>query len=355
MRAVEIEHDGQQVWCWHAEAGEEMAPGLHAWCFLGGGKYCEAWLAWSTAWWAPVVVKLPRPSHVDEERTRRMLEREAGFGQALRHPSIQRLLDAEVGPDPEIPYLVFEYVEGPTLATVLEEDGWLPWQEAALIGLQLAGIYAHLHGSGYVYLDSKSGNVALRDGRPVLLDLGIVREVGEEPAKRMAKGSPPYMAPEQCRRSPADPATDVFGLGAVTFELLTGERPFSPVRQADGRWSFPQLDAPAPRVLETGACAGVAMGTVPPALAELVDAQLAPSPEDRPQVHEVIAGLGAALPEEEQLWPAWVAEMVHRAGKGRFTGVLAGTTGGAQNGGVALHRIGGGRLSETANESKEKP
>jgi hypothetical protein len=83
----------------------------------------------------------------------------------------------------------------------------------------------HLHDRGLAHLDVKPGNVVMRDGRPVLIDLGLARPVGG-PAGRHRRGSPPWMAPEQVRRQPASPAMDLFALGAVLFELATGTQAF---------------------------------------------------------------------------------------------------------------------------------
>jgi serine/threonine protein kinase len=307
VRIAEVEEEGELVTCWDVDEGDALAPGLLAWTFLGGGKYCEAWLAWSTPRWTPVVVKLPRPARVEEERVLRMLAREAELGHSIAHPYVQRLLEADL--DARIPHLVLEYVEGSPLDAAIEDDGPMRWEDAALITLQLASVYAHLHGCGYVYLDSKPANVVLRDGRPVLLDLGIARRIGEVPTAGMARGSPPYMAPEQCSSAAADPASDAFGLGALCFELLCGRPPFRPKREGD-RWSLPQRYEHAPSVREHAVDPAL-----PDDLAVLVDGLLSHDLGARPSIAETLANLDAVVPPEERLWPSWAGAHVGHAGR----------------------------------------
>jgi len=197
-------------------------------------------------------------------------------------------------------YLVFEYVEGPTLEMLLDDNTTIPPRDAILFGLQLAGALGYLHGQNFAHLDVKPGNVAVRDGRPVLLDLGIVRPLGSVADRDETRGSPPYMAPEQCRRQPVTPAMDVFGLGATFYDLLAGAPPFEPQRNPSG-WSRPQLDGPAVP-LATAAPAS------PPALAALVDAMLRLEARRRPHLTTVVTRLHRVLERDfgEALWPRWV-------------------------------------------------
>jgi Protein kinase domain len=154
------------------------------------------------------------------------LAQEAAVAGSTAHPGIRRLLEARL--DRPLPHLVFEYVEGPTLDDALAEDGPFHPVDVLLTGMQLAAALGHLHGRGLAHLDVKPGNVVLRDGRPVLIDLGLARPVGEAPPGGHRRGSPPWMAPEQVRRRPASPGMDLFALGAVLYELATGTQAFEP-------------------------------------------------------------------------------------------------------------------------------
>jgi serine/threonine protein kinase len=273
---------------------QQSAPivgGLRAWAPLGGGRRCETWLAWSPERWCPVVVKLPRAGLAADADTRTDLAREAAMVGGLAHPGVQRLYAAELAG--EVPYLVFEYVEGPTLDSSIAAEGPLPADEAVLLGLQVAAVLRYLHGSGVVHLDLKPSNVCLRDGRPVLIDFGIARAPGLTRCPGAPKGSPPYMAPEQCRDEPATPSTDLFALGALLYEAVTGEHAFHPRRDAGG-WSYPQLSAP--------------VATTPGPLGSLIGWLLEPDPGRRPaDAATVLRALAGALPAgTEGAWPDWV-------------------------------------------------
>ncbi len=171
------------------------------------------------------------------------LAQEAQVAGSVAHPGIRRLLESRL--DQPLPHLVFEYVEGPTLDDALADDGPFHPVDVLLTGMQLAAALGHLHGRGLAHLDVKPGNVVLREGRPVLIDLGLARPVGEAPAGRHRRGSPPWMAPEQVRRLPASPGMDLFALGAVLFELATGTQAFEPARRRPGRAPLAPAGRPA--------------------------------------------------------------------------------------------------------------
>ena len=175
--------------------------------------------------------------------------------------------------------------------------------DVLLVGMQLAAALGHLHGRGLAHLDVKPGNVVLREGRPVLIDLGLARPVGEAPAGRHRRGSPPWMAPEQVRRLPASPGMDLFALGAVLFELATGTQAFDPADHGPAERRWPQLAGPPPRASSRNP-------EVPPALDLAVATLLTPDPDDRPAAAgQVLALLAGAMPadadEADRLWPIW--------------------------------------------------
>ena len=257
-------------WSW--APGQELAPGLLAWALLGDGRRCETWLAWDLGRWCPVAVKLPRPGS-GTARAVAALAQEAQVAGATAHPGLRRLLEARL--DRPLPHLVFEYVEGPTLDDALADEGPFHPVDVLLTGMQLAAALGHLHGRGLAHLDLKPGNVVLRDGRPVLIDLGLARPVGEPPAGGHRRGSPPLMAPEQVRRRPASPGMDLFALGVVLYELATGTQAFEPLDQGPPARRWPQLTGPPP-------AASSRSPEVPAALDRAVACLLAPDPADRP-------------------------------------------------------------------------
>ncbi len=289
---------------WACKVGEELVPGAWAWALLGDGRRCETWLAWSRHRWGPVAIKLPRPDQVNE-RSRRALAREAEAVRQLAHPSIQRLNDARLE-DP-VPYLVFEYVEGPTLACLLDDRGALPPGDVVRLGLQLGSALHYLHELRISHLDVKPENVAVRDGRAVLLDFDLARRFGERENGSRPKsggrprGSPPYMAPEQVRRAPASAAMDLFGLGATLYEAATDRRAFEPSGDT-GEATYPQLEGSPPPIRSL-------KPHLPSALDRAIAALLAPNPAGRPATAlEAMGLLAEALPPRQVgLWPKWVS------------------------------------------------
>src|SRR6266536_2157992 len=172
--------------------GERICPGLLAREQLSRGRRTECWLAWSVPLWSHVVVKLPCERHMDDLRDARRLGREARTLRRLAHPSIQRLLEDAHG-DP-VPHLVLEHVEGPTLARQLRDAGHLPAVDVVRIGMQLAACLHYLHGQGMVHLDIKPDNVALQDGRAVLLDFDVARRAGRAAPPSRSLGTHAYRA-----------------------------------------------------------------------------------------------------------------------------------------------------------------
>jgi len=186
---------------------------------LGGGRRFETWLCWSTQLWSPVAVKMARPHTATDPKTARRLTDEAERVASLAHPSFQRVFSMH--PDHVLPHIVFEYVEGPSLRLLLEADGPFDSADVAVIGEQLAWALAFLHANGLVHLDLKPENILLRDGRPVIVDLGLARPIGARPQHRL-RGTTGYHAPEQLDGSPASASMDIYTFGLVLHELLSG-------------------------------------------------------------------------------------------------------------------------------------
>jgi serine/threonine protein kinase len=277
------------------QSGELISPGLFAWERLGAGTRTECWLAWSLPLWSHVVVKLPRQDQMGEARAAGRLEHEARLLRRLAHPGIQRLLE-DRHRDP-VPHLVLEYVEGPTLALLLEEQGPLDPGDVVRLGLQLAACLHHVHGMGLVHLDLKPGNVALGDGRAVLLDFDIARPVGSPGPPGRPHGTRAHMAPEQCLRARADPGMDLFALGTVLYELAAGQPAFA----RDPGCEFPQLVVAPARARGLRRC-------LPASVDAAIHALLERDASRRPRTAlETLRLLAAALPSgEEATWPGFV-------------------------------------------------
>ncbi len=170
-------------------------------------------------------VRAGRQRDVNEERL--LLEAEAAA--RLTHPNIVTLFD--VGRSEHGPYLVLELLEGRTLGARLA-DGALAVREAVRIGVEVAKGLAHAHAHGVVHRDLKPENVFLcDDGRVKVLDFGLAHAFGR---RRADGGTPAYMAPEQVAGAPEDERTDVFALGVLLYQMISGDLPFA--EGASGRW-----------------------------------------------------------------------------------------------------------------------
>jgi serine/threonine protein kinase len=286
---------------WSFTPGDEIVPGVHAWALLGDGRRCETWLAWCVRRWTPVAIKLPRPDCINA-RTYQALAREANTVASLMHPAIQRLLEAH-GEGP-VPYLVFEYVAGPTLADVLDEQGHLAPGDVVRLGMQIASVLHYIHGRGVVHCDLKPTNLVLRDGRAVLIDFDIARQIGESGTGTRAPGSVHYMAPEQLHGEPAVPSMDLFALGATLYEAATDVIAFDSETEASDRVSPQLTQRPAlPRSIDAA---------IPEALEHVIWMLLDPDPQRRPPTAmAALALLAGALPPGEQgLWPEWATRIM---------------------------------------------
>ncbi|HVF28907.1 MAG TPA: serine/threonine-protein kinase, partial [Pyrinomonadaceae bacterium] len=142
----------------------------------------------------------------------------------LCHPGIVRLI--EHNDRVQLPYLLLEHVGSQTLRDRLKEQGLFGIEEAINIVQHVGAAIAYAHERGYIHRDLKPSNIIMRNGRPVLLDFGVVWTWKDGRRPPDFSGTPQYLAPEQISREPLTPRTDIYGLGVLLFELLTGARPF---------------------------------------------------------------------------------------------------------------------------------
>lgn len=148
---------------------------------------------------------------------------EARLTGKLKHPHIVPVFDA--GEHEGYPYIVFEYVEGETLAALLRREGALPAERAVKIMAAVLDALAHAHAAGIIHRDLKPANILVADDYPRVMDFGIALAIGEIPSgHHELAGTPAYMAPEYVRDGVVSARNDLFAAGLILAELLTGSR-----------------------------------------------------------------------------------------------------------------------------------
>ncbi|MGH2358625.1 MAG: serine/threonine-protein kinase, partial [Candidatus Limnocylindria bacterium] len=263
--------------------------------FAVGGS-AEVWRARDENLERDVAVKLLHPHLLPDERSRGRMAAEARAVAALSHPGIVGVYDVDVAG--EVPALVMELVEGESLSARLERDGPLPAADAARIVAEVSDALYHAHQRGVVHRDVKPGNILLsRDGRARLVDFGIAHSLAPS-AERLTQtgnvmGTLRYMAPEQLAGGDIGPRTDLYGLGTVLHEALTGQPPFAaatPVALAEAQ------RGPLP-----------AMEGIDPALVAVTHACLALEPTQRPlhagALADSLRAWLAGIPVQPSPWP----------------------------------------------------
>jgi eukaryotic-like serine/threonine-protein kinase len=198
---------------------------------IGRGGMASVWRALDTVLERPVAIKRLHTRVQDDPELAERFRREAQVVARLSHPHLVHLLDR--GEEAGTPYLVFELVEGQNLKARIREHGRLAPDEAARICAQVARALAYAHARGVIHRDIKAHNVLLTDtGDAKLADFGIARILGAPEdssltATGMLLGTSDYLAPEQAEGRPVDARTDVYSLGIVLYECLTGRLPFT--------------------------------------------------------------------------------------------------------------------------------
>jgi serine/threonine protein kinase len=238
---------------------------------------------------AILAVKALKPEHRDDQNAQERFLREARALQQIDHPNVVAIRG--VGEEHGTPYAIMEFIGGPDLATLLLREGTLPPARVARLGKGLAEGLAAIHGEGILHRDLKPHNVLVaEDTRPVIADFGIARQ-GKATRLTMTgqlAGTPLYMAPEQFAGAEPTAAVDLYALGTILYELLTGSVPF----QAEDTLSTITLIRDAtPEALPDH---------VPAALREITLALLSKAPEDRPSDLAALANaLGGIALEHE--------------------------------------------------------
>ncbi|MER5732457.1 protein kinase [Streptomyces sp. NPDC002138] len=263
---------------------------------LGQGGMGQVWTAYDRRLDRRVAVKLLRPDKVAgpgtvAEELRRRFVRECRVTAQVDHPGLVTVHDA--GNDGDELYLVMQYVEGADLADHLAEHDPYPWPWAVSVVAQLCSVLSAVHAVPIVHRDLKPRNVMVRpDGTVTVLDLGVASVMDTDTTRLTHTGSPigspAYMAPEQAMGGAVGPATDLYALGVLLYELLSGNVPFAG-STALGVLHRHLYEPPLPvRQLRP---------EIPPHLETVLMHLLAKDPQDRPgSAQEVYEALVPLLP-----------------------------------------------------------
>ena len=238
---------------------------------IASGGMGDVWEAGDTVLSRTVAVKVLRPGTDEEEVFARRFRSEALYTANLLHPNIATVFD--YGEDDNLAYLVMELVPGEPLSVLVQREGALDPERVRAIMGQAALALGAAHEAGVVHRDVKPANIlVMPDGTVKLTDFGIARAVDGSGHTQTGEvlGTPHYLSPEQALGEAATGASDLYALGVVAHELLTGRRPFdkgTPVATA-----LAQVNDPPPPLPPH----------VPPGLRSLIEQCLAKKAEDRP-------------------------------------------------------------------------
>lgn len=194
---------------------------------LGRGGMADVYLAYDVILKREVAVKVLKADMSSDDMALERFKREAGAVTQLSHPNIVDVYD--VGDDGDKHYIVMEYVKGYTLKQLIKKRGPIPYKEAVWLMKQLAGALMEAHRNNVIHRDVKSQNVLIKDdGTVKLSDFGIALASGamQITHKDSVLGSVHYLAPELAQGKQATMQSDIYSLGIVFFELLTGDVPY---------------------------------------------------------------------------------------------------------------------------------
>jgi len=194
---------------------------------LGTGGMATVWRATDEVLGREVAVKVLSPHHEADPGFLGRLVQEARHAAQLNHPRLVTVFDC--GVDNGTAFIVMELVSGRTLRQVLDDVGILPPRQAVSIAAAVCEALEYAHDAGLVHRDIKPANIVVSGDEVKVLDFGIAGAYGSAGGTPTlgAQGTVAYLSPEQASGRPAGPQSDLYSLGCVLFEMLTGERPFA--------------------------------------------------------------------------------------------------------------------------------
>lgn len=301
--------------------GDLMTPRFRIRRFVGAGGMGEVYEAEDLELGGTVALKTLRPAYGEDASFLGRFRREVQLARQVTHANICRIFD--VGNDAGRVFLTMEFLDGETLSAYLRHTGRLPAETAGRLMRQLAEGLGALHEKGIVHRDLKPGNVMITQSsggtRAIIGDFGLARALessGDATSLSVTghvMGTPDYMAPEQFRGEPASPASDIYALGLVMYEMVTGKKAF-PGGQA--------LENAVQRATEAPSSPRLHATEISPEWEALILRCLERDPAKRPaNTNEVLAGLAGHLtplplvplePVKRNWWP-WAAALATAA------------------------------------------
>jgi eukaryotic-like serine/threonine-protein kinase len=215
---------------------------------IGGGGMANVYKAHDAILNRNVAVKVLRPQFSDDDEFIRRFRREAQAATSLSHPNVVSIYD--VGEENNLYYIVMEYVDGLTLKQLIQQRGSLPLEEMVNIMLQISSAIAHAHANHIVHRDIKPHNILISEkGEAKVTDFGIARAMTSATITHTnsVMGSVHYLSPEQARGGMVNEKSDIYSLGIVLYEMVTGRVPFSGDTAVSIAIKHLQTEVPSPR------------------------------------------------------------------------------------------------------------
>ena len=253
---------------------------------IGGGGMADVYKAQDKLLDRAVAVKILHQQYANDAEFVEKFRREATAAAKLAHPNIVNIYD--VGEDGGSQYIVMEYVSGPTLKEVIQQKGCLEPIEAVRIAKEIASALESAHRNNLVHCDIKPHNIlVMPDGHIKVTDFGIARAVSASTMTYSGSvmGSVHYFSPEQAKGTVITTKSDVYSLGVVLYEMLTGQLPFNGETSVSIALKHLQEEPVPIRQLKP---------SIPPVLEAIVQKAMSKDPADRPNSTELYADLNQA-------------------------------------------------------------